>query len=114
MKLAVIGNKEFTDYGWFCSELDKIGDISQIISGAAAGTDTMAKLYAGENLIGFLEFPPQFDLHGSEAKHIRDRQIVDNCDKVLAFWDGNCEGTSYTINYALELTKPVQIIRIKL
>ena len=112
MKLAVIGNKEYTDYKQFCNNLKKINNISEIISGGAAGTDTMARKYAAQEGIKFLEFSPEFEKFGREAKHVRDRKIVDHCDRLLAFWNGKCEGTSYTIDYALKQRKPVKVIRI--
>ncbi|NQV16963.1 MAG: DUF2493 domain-containing protein [Armatimonadetes bacterium] len=112
MKLAVIGLKEFSDYEKLKSTLDKIEEISQIISGGAPGTDTLAKKYAQENDIAFLEFPPGFHKYGKDAKHIRDKLIVENCDKIIAFYDGKCEGTKYTLDYGKKLGKQIIIIEI--
>jgi len=112
MKLAVIGSKEFTDYKKLKSTLDKIKDVSQIISGGAPGTDTLAKKYAQENNIAFLEFPPAFHKYEKEAKHVRDKLIVENCDKIIAFYDGKCEGTNYTLDYGRKHRKPIIIIEI--
>jgi predicted Rossmann fold nucleotide-binding protein DprA/Smf involved in DNA uptake len=112
MKLAVIGNKEYTDYRQFCNNLNEIKNISMIVSGGAVGTDSMAKKYAVQKGIEFLEFPPDYENCGKEAKHFRNRKIVEHCDRLLAFWNGKCEGTSYTIDYALKLQKPVKIIRV--
>ena len=112
MKLAFIGSKEFTDYEKLKFSLDKIKDISKIISGGAHGTDTFAKKYAQENNIAFLEFPPDFSKYGKDAKHIRDKLIVKNCDKIIAFYDGKCEGTKYTLDYGKKLGKQIIIIEI--
>ncbi len=112
MKLAFIGSKEFTDYKKLKSNLNKINNISQIISGGAPGTDTLAKKYAQENHIDFLEFPPDFSKYKKDAKHIRDKLIVENCDKIIAFYDGKCEGTKYTLDYGKKLRKPIIIIEI--
>jgi len=112
MKPAVIGSKEFTDYKKLKSALNKINNISQIISGGTPGTDTLAKKYAQENNIAFLEFPPDFHKYGNEAKHVRDKLIVENCGKIIAFYDGKCEGTKYTLDYGRKLRKPIKIIEI--
>ena len=112
MKLAVIGSKEFSDYEKLKSTLDKINNISQIISGGAPGTDTLAKKYAQENNIAFLEFPPDFSKYKKDAKHVRDKLIVENCDNIIAFYDGKCEGTKYTLDYGRKLRKPIIIIEI--
>lgn len=112
MKLAVIGSKQFTDYSKLKSVLDSISGISVIISGGAQGTDTLAKHYSFQNKIEFLEFPPDYKKYGNKAKHIRDRKIVEHCDRVIAFWDGNCDGTKYTMNYARQQDKSVTIIKV--
>ena len=112
MKLAVIGSKDFTDYSKLESVIDSLSGISAIISGGAPGTDTLARKYAHQHSIKFLEFPPDFKRNGNEAKHIRDRLIVEHCDEVVAFWDGECEGTKYTIDYAAQMNIAVRIIKI--
>lgn len=112
MKLAVIGPKDFTDYRKLSAILAAVKDINVIISGAAAGTDSLAGRFARENDIPLLEFPPNFKKFGSEAKHERDRQIVDHCQQLIAFWDGKCKGTEYTISYARYKQIPVKIIPI--
>lgn len=112
MKLAVIGTKEFTDYQKLSSILAAIKDINLIISGAAAGTDSLARRFARDNNISLQEFSPDYKKFGSEAKHVRDRQIVDHCHQLIAFWDGKCEGTEYTIKYARTKNIPVKIIPI--
>lgn len=112
MKLAVIGLKEFTDYSQLKSVLDFISGISVIVSGGAPGADTLARKYAHQHNIKFLEFPPDFEKYGNEAKHTRDRSIVEHCDKVVAFWDGKCEGTKYTMDFAKQQGKPVKIIKV--
>jgi len=112
MKLAVIGSKEFTDYSKLKSILDAIPGISVIVSGGAPGTDTLARKYAHQHNIKFLEFSPDYKKFGNEAKHIRDRLIVEHCDEVIAFRDGKCEGTNYTMDYAGQQSKSVKVIKV--
>ncbi len=112
MKLAVIGTKKFNEYQFLLKTLKKIANIELIISGGAPGTDTLAKQFAIQNKIEFLEFPPDYKKFGDKAKHIRDKLIVEECDELIAFWDGECEGTKYTIDYAKQLKKPIKIIQV--
>ena len=112
MRLAVIGSKEFHDYQKFKAVLDEIFGITTIVSGAAVGTDTMTAGYALEHNIKLIEFPPDFEKHGGDAKHVRDRQIVENCDQLIAFYDGKCEGTKYTMDYADKMVIPVKVVEI--
>jgi hypothetical protein len=112
MRLAVIGSKEFTDYARLKEILNSIDTVSEIISGAAPGTDRMAASYAKECHLKLVEFPPDFDRYGKEAKLVRNRQIVENCDYLIAFWDGVCQSTKYTIDYATASKIPVSIIEV--
>ena len=112
MKLAVIGTKKFADLNFLTTILKKIPNIEMIISGGAFGTDTLAKQFAIQTKIEFLEFPPDYRKFGNKAKHIRDKLIVEECDELIAFWDGKCEGTKYTMNYAKQLGKPLKIINV--
>ena len=112
MKLAVIGSKEFTDYSKLKSVLDPVSGISVIVSGGSPGTDTLAKQYSFQNKIKFLEFPPDYKKYSNKAKHVRDKLIVEHCDRIIAFWDGKCEGTKNTMDYGKELGKSIKVIRI--
>ncbi len=113
MNLAVIGSKKFSNYDLLKSILNKEKDVEKIISGGAKGADSLAKKYAVEKDIDFLEFPPDFKKKEEKAKHLRDRLIVQNCDKVIAFYDEKCEGTKYTMDYARQMQKPVKVILCK-
>jgi len=112
MKLGIIGTKDFKNYKFFSKAISRFKNISLIISGGSSGTDFMAKKYARDNKIEFIEFPPDRNKHGDEAKHVRDRLIAENSDIIIAFWDGKCEGTEYTISYAQKIKKPVTIVNI--
>ena len=112
MRLAVIGSKEFHNYSKLKSVLAMISGITAIISGAATGTDSLAACYAVEHNLKLIEFPPEFEKFGDKAKHIRNRQIVENCDQLIAFWHGKCEGTKYTLDYAAKMNLPIRIIEI--
>lgn len=112
MKMAVIGTKKFTDFNFLSTTLKEIPNIEMIISGGAPGTDTIAKKFAIQNQIKYIEFPPDYKKFGDKAKHIRDKLIVKECDELIAFWDGECEGTKYTMDYAKQLGKPIKIIKV--
>ena len=112
MILAVIGSKEFHDYQILKSILDTYSKVEVIVSGAAIGTDLIATRYANKNNIKIIEFPPDYKKFGNNAKHIRNKLIVEECDELIAFCDGKCEGTKYTMDYAKKLGKPVKIIKV--
>lgn len=113
MKLAVIGNKDFIDRKLLSNVLDNFNDIDLIVSGGAVGTDTMAIEYAKSKGLNWIFYPPDFAFFGKKAKTIRNKMIVQTCDKLVAFWDQNCESTRYTIQYAREKNKTVTIVDIR-
>jgi hypothetical protein len=112
MRLAVIGNKEFDDYGFLKTKLETLPEIDLIVSGGASGVDTLARQFAQEYGIPFLEFAPDYAQDGSLAKIKRNRRIIEHCDKVIAFTDDSCASTKYTIHYAQKIN--IEMVSIKI
>ena len=108
--LAVVGSRSFNNYELLRKHLDK-RNITQIISGGARGTDTLAAKYAKEKKIELLEFLPDWTTHGKAAGFIRNKQIINAATHVIAFWDGTSHGTLNSINLAKKAKKEPEIIR---
>ena len=104
MKLAIIGSRKCPAID-IASYLTFMPDV--IISGGAIGIDTLARQFAEQNNIPIIEFLPEYHKYGRKAPLMRNIQIVENCDSVIAFWDGKSPGTKFTIDYAKKLGKPV-------
>lgn len=109
MRLAIIGSRTCPPID-IASYLPFVPDT--IVSGGAKGADTYAKEYALKNGIPIIEFLPDYKKYGRKAPLIRNMQIVDNCDFLLAFWDGTSRGTKFTIDYAEKGGVPIQVIMI--
>jgi predicted Rossmann fold nucleotide-binding protein DprA/Smf involved in DNA uptake len=113
VKLAVIGSRDFTNYLLLKAELEPFKDkIQVIISGGAKGADTLAEKFADEFGIPKLIYPADWDNLGKKAGFIRNKQIIDSCEAVVAFWDGKSKGTKHSIELAEKQGKPVKIIEI--
>ena len=109
MRLAIIGSRscppiDIASYLPFVPEM--------IVSGGAKGADTYAREYAMNNDIPLIEFLPDYRKYGRKAPLMRDLQNVDNCDSLLAFWDGKSRGTKFTIDYAMKRGISVRQITI--
>ena len=109
MRLAIIGSRNCPPID-IASYLPFVPDT--IVSGGAKGADTYAKEYALKNGIPLIEFFPDYRKYGSKAPLIRNMHIVDNCDFLLAFWNGTSRGTKFTIDYAEKVGVPIQVIMI--
>ena len=111
MKIAVIGSRGFEDYIRLEEVLNELNQIECIISGGAKGADRLAEVYADANGIPKKIFPAQWGTHGRAAGMIRNKDIVDASDLVIAFWDGASRGTKHTIEYSKKKGVPVKVIR---
>ena len=56
--------------------------------------------WAKSHKIEFVAYLPNYRVFGKKAPSERDKEMVDACDIVFAFWDGKSTGTLYTIQYA--------------
>lgn len=105
-RLAIVGYRYFTDYETFTQIVNEYMidyEVTTIISGGAEGVDTMAKKYADEYEYNYIEFPAEWTKYGTKAGPIRNTQIVQNCDRVLALTSVNSRGTFDTIKKAKKL-----------
>lgn len=108
MKLAIIGSRT-------CPPIDIMKYLkcipSAVVSGGARGADTYAREFAHKYNLPLIEFLPQYDQYPPKvAPLMRNKQIVEACDCLLAFWDGHSRGTKYTIDYAKEKGKPIKVV----
>lgn len=86
---------------------------TQVVSGGARGVDTAAEAAARarRDLPEPKVFPADWDRLGKGAGAIRNEQIVDYAQTIVAFWDGVSPGTKNTIDLAAMRGKPFQVIR---
>lgn len=107
MRVAIIGSRN-------CPPIDIASHLPEkpelIVSGGAIGADTFAREYALKNDIPLLEFLPEYEKYGRKAPLHRNIQIVDNCDFLLAFWDGMSRGTKFTLDYAEKRGVPFEVM----
>lgn len=86
MKLAVIGSRSIQK-GLNLADIMPEG-VEEIVTGGAKGVDAFAAEYARINKIPLKVFLPEYEKYGRRAPLVRNCQIVDYADAVLAVWDG--------------------------
>lgn len=111
MKLIIAGTRTFKDYDYFKSVVMKnLTEMpTEIISGGAKGTDTLAQEYADEYEIPFTEFPANWEKHGKSAGPIRNREMASHGTHCLVFWDGKSRGTTNMIDIAIGKNLPLVV-----
>ena len=83
----------------------------EIVSGTAAGADTLGERYAQEKGYEVKKFPAQWDLYGKSAGYKRNQQMAEYADGLIAFWDGKSKGTKHMIDIANKMGLKVRVIR---
>ena len=108
MRIGVVGSRSFDNYDLMQKTLADLGP-TVIVSGGAKGADTLAARYAQENGLELIEFKPNWKL-GRHASLLRNTQIVEASDFVLAFWDGKSTGTQDSVKKAVDRGIPYRVI----
>ena len=132
IKIGIVGSRSYTDKKKIKDLIfeikEKHGDDVEIVSGGQRdGADGLAKKYALEFDMKYVEFPPSHYSHNmhcirprgeySKPYYIsnyfkRNKQIAEYSDYIVAFIpsDYNSNGTLDTISHAQKLKKKVVIL----
>lgn len=122
LKVGVIGSRTITNKSLIYKALDAFAtraslqkDQIVVLSGGAKGVDTLAQEWCREREVPFILFKPYFLVDNKAAynpRHYftRNKQIIDNSDTILAFWDGETKGTSWGISYSRKQRKAITVI----
>ncbi len=114
MKLIIAGGREFTHFkGAFAHYLviNNQGIITEIVSGGARGADKVGELIAEAEGLTIKLFEADWDTHGKSAGYIRNSEMADYGDMLLAFWDGKSKGTKHMIDLATKKGLEVKVVR---
>lgn len=117
MNIAIVGSRKFQDLDAvrrYVRSLVRATDA--VITGGSEGVDTAAEEEAKSLRISRMVFEPAVAPGASRGEYTRallarNVTIVNHCDMLVAFWDGESRGTLYTIQRAKAAGKPVRIVR---
>lgn len=117
LKLIVAGGRDFSDYALLSKCIMDIALVEypdkaiSIVSGMAKGADSLGYMFAVENNVRKYIFPADWNQYGKRAGMLRNKQMGNFSDVLLAFWDGQSRGTQQMIQFMGSLGKPVHIVR---
>lgn len=114
-RIIIAGGRDFNDWNYLAQccrivvAMRKLAPI--ILSGKARGADSIGAAWAKE--AGFLveEYPADWDTYGKGAGMIRNQEMADNADVLVAFWDGKSKGTKGMIDIAMKEGLEVHVYR---
>ena len=85
-----------------------------IVSGHASGADSLGEQYANEEGFDTQLFPADWNKHGKAAGPIRNAEMAEVADALIAFWDGKSRGTANMIQLAKDKGLKVAIVYYQL
>lgn len=99
MKLIIAGSRDFADFA-LMEKVLKYFEISEIVCGGARGADLLGKEYGDKYNIPVKMFPANWERFGNRAGPLRNIEMAEYGDALIAFWDGESTGTKHMITEA--------------
>ena len=113
LKVIVAGSRNYTNYIVLAKKLDQLlkNKKAIILSGGARGADELGERYAKERGLHLIRKPANWK-YGKHAGKIRNAEMAEEADALVAFWDGKSPGTQHMIETAKRRGLAVRIIKI--
>ena len=117
MKVIIAGGRDFTDETVMAITLNNLQDVDHVIEiekltlicGMARGADLTAYKLFKEVGLPVEAYPADWDQYGKQAGYIRNTQMANVADMLIAFWDGSSSGPKHMIDTARKLNLNVLV-----
>lgn len=114
MKVIIAGSRDIDDRSVVSKAVDSSKlKITQIVSGSARGVDSSAEVYAATIGVPCKKYPADWDKYGKPAGAIRNSQMAEYSDALIAIWDGQSAGTRMMIEAMNKIGKPALVYLVK-
>ena len=118
-RVIIAGGREYNNYDFLRERCDfylqnKFNEEDVIIvSGHAKGADALGERYAQERGLACEQYPADWEKYGRGAGPIRNEQMANVANALIAFWDGQSRGTANMINLAMSKGLKVAVVNYK-
>ena len=116
-KVIIAGGRDFKDYKLLKEKCDfylskAIADKDNIIivSGTANGADKLGEQYAHERGFTVEHHPANWKTYGKRAGFLRNEEMAEVSDAVIAFWDNKSKGTASMIDIAKKRNLHLRVV----
>jgi hypothetical protein len=110
MKVIIAGSRDITDHSEVSAAIRNSGfNVTEVVSGRAPGVDSIGEALARLHGMAVKEFPADWNKHGRAAGPIRNRQMAEYADALIAVWDGQSRGTKNMIETMKKMGKKVYV-----
>ncbi len=116
MRVIIAGGRDFvpnvSHYDILDDFFDDIlaGVQVEVVSGRAKGADKFGEDYAKARCLDVKLFPAQWNKYGRKAGHLRNLEMAEYADMLVAFWDGKSKGTAHMIREAKKRNLRVEVV----
>jgi hypothetical protein len=112
MKTIIAGSRTLRAYPLLRWAIDSSRfEITEVFTGCASGIDQLAIRWAREHRVPYRLFPADWLQRGTPAGPIRNIQMANHADAVIAIWDGYSPGTRHMIRTAREYGLRLHVCR---
>lgn len=113
MKTIIAGSRDFTTYAVVAEAMQFFAeDVTEVVSGGCRGVDQLGEEWASNRNIPVKTFDADWSAHGKAAGPIRNRQMAEYAEALVAIWDGKSVGTKNMIEEAKRRGLQVYVHRI--
>ena len=110
MKTIIAGSRNITDYSQVEAAVKAASwEVTEVISGGARGVDELGEWYATSNNIPLRIKPADWSRFGRAAGPIRNQEMAEIADALIAVWDGESRGTAHMIETMRKKTSNVYV-----
>jgi hypothetical protein len=101
MRVIIAGSRWIEDRGVFEAAIRESGfAITEVVTSNSRGVDKLAESWARERDLPLKVFPVEWSRFGGRAGIVRDQQMADHAEGLIAIWDGFSQGTQHMIELA--------------
>lgn len=114
MKVIIAGSRAITEPECVVIAVYKSGfKITEVVSGGAPGVDRLGEWWAASKRLPIRRFLADWKKYGRSAGVIRNGQMAEYADALVAVWDGTSAGTANMIEQMKRAEKPVFVYEVR-
>lgn len=113
MKTIIAGSRTINDPSLVEEAVRKSGfKITEVLSGGARGIDRLAEAWARRSNLPVRCFPADWKRYGKRAGFLRNEEMAEHAEALIAVWDGESLGTRHMIEVAERKGLKIWILRL--
>jgi hypothetical protein len=94
MRVIIAGSRGITGFSTVKAAVEESGFlITEVVSGCAMGVDRVGEMWAMLNAVPVKHFPADWDTHGRAAGPIRNQEMADYAEALIAIPGAKSKGT---------------------